>query len=660
MGVRADTAMVAPPALPDADFTQGSASPALTLLSAETISLEEHALHHQGEVITLRDGTELTVGESHLGFPVGRYGALGLDDVSSVTPIVGGVEVHFHSGAKALVDLHGRTVSCSCGASPCQHSVAALYRAIGTLPADSPQLAAHQETLAALAADPENVAALLAASQTGMEALAGGEPFRVVPSPDALADDQARKLAELREVMAGSRRTPRWMERLMSKLPKGFSPLAAILYPSRAAVLAEQARFTRDDWDLEDLRSVLASEGFAGTDAATVAKIQKAKTQEDLEKIAGAYPEEDGPQALPGPITLAVRRGTARRLGLPIYERDPHFIWDDRLGSFAGIMKNDLEIGRRSFGLSGEPGTGKNSFVYELSAVTGQGVFEVDFAAGDSMRDLLGDTGLEDGNTVLRVGPLSQALSAKGGCIAVFNEIVEAPRGELTALHNVFGSKADQRHSRFITFKSPEGDTATRMEVDESSLTFATWNPDKADRRPHQALARRMSILTFDHGTEEEEARRLSHMVYPLVGEVMRDLAGQSGADPSEWAYDPDRTKTVKADDGSDEVVPVPLEEQCPRLFEECARASSLARRLRTMYQEDQVEHLMDSTTLASFVSTILLESGHDDAVNLAAMKLDFIFPQNQSPEDRWDQLTEAMQDVYGPRIRGATNGIGV
>lgn len=649
--------MMDAPALPDVHIDQVGVSPASMLLSAELIEREEHTLMHQGEVVVLRDGTNLIVGDQHMGFPVGRYGAAGLDDVSAVNASGGAVAVDFASGASALVDLGARTVSCTCGANPCSHQVAALYEAVAMQDPNSPALAAHAETLAAYHADPSNTAALLAAAQTGMAALAGGEPFRVVPHPDALADERSEQLLELRGVLEAGRGTPGWLERLKARLPHGVSPIAGILYPNRAAALAEQARFTRDDWDMDDLRGVL--EDFAADDPAMLAKIQKAKTQAELEKIAEAYPEE-GSLGSPGPITKAVRRGTARRLGLPIYEPDPHFIWDSRLGSFASLLRNDLDTGRRSFGLSGEPGTGKNSFVYELSAVTGQPVFEVDFAAGDSMRDLLGDTGLKGGETVLSVGPLSQALCAKGGCVAVFNEIVEAPRGELTSLHNVFGSKADQTTSRFITFKSPEGGDATRMAVDADSLCFATWNPDKADRRPHQALARRMSVLTFDHGTEDEEARRLTHMVYPMVGEIMQGLAAQSGEDPAEWTYDPFKTKTAKTDDGSTETVPVPLEEQCPRLFEECQRGAKLARTLRTMYQEDMVEHNMDATTLSSFISTIVLESGHDDAVTLAALKLDFMFPQTTRPEDRWDQLVEAMNDVYGPRIQGRTNGVGI
>lgn len=653
MTAREDAVTIAPPPLPDGQFSQVGFQGASEILSAETLAREEHGLLHQGEVLALNHAGQVVVGQDIAGFPVGRYGAAGLDDVSSVGPTAAGIEVTFASGARVLVDLGASTVSCSCGASPCPHAVGALYEALATMDPSNPAIAAHAETLAAYHADRSNQAALAAAAESGMAALAGLEPFRVVPDPDAqAAEDQASRIQELREVMSGRRRNPKWLEKMLATLPKGVSPLSALIYPDRAAALAEQARFTRDDWEIEDLRDALGE--FAGEDAGVQAQIAKATTKEELEKLAEAYPQEDSIGS-PGPITKAVRRGTARRLGLPIYEPDPHFIWDSRLGSFAALFKDDIDTGRRGFGLSGEPGTGKNSFVYELSAVTGMPVFEVDFAAGDSMRDLLGDTGLKDGNTTLTVGLLSEALCAKGGCIGVYNEVVEAPRGELTYLHNVFGSKANQRDNRFITFKSPEGGTATRMEIDPDSLNVATWNPDKADRRPHQALARRMSVFTFTHGTEEEEARRLSHMVYPMVGEIMQGVTADAGGDASEWTYDPFKTKT----DDQGEQVPVPLEEQCPRLYEECQRAAKLARSMRTLYAEDRVEHNMDATTLASFVSTVLLQSQHDDAVTLAAMKLDFMFPQTTAPADRWDELVEVMNDTYGPRIQGRTNGIG-
>lgn len=642
------------------ELTQEGVS-STSLLSPGEFSKAEHSPQHQGMVLNLEGGNSVLVGSKIAGLSVGRYGMSGLDGVDQVTELEDGtILVTFRNGSSAIVNLEAMTIRTDAQGNPSPEATAALYEALAAKYKDDPKMAEMIAALAAYHADREDLASLAIAAAACEKAIADLDNFTIIREEGEPSDQESR-LAAVRAAMAG-RDNPLWLERLRQSLPGTMSVLGPIMYPNNAAIQREQMNLSSADWDEQDMRAAFDDLAARLDDPDIAAKAQKAKDKDALEKLAQEYSGEMK-MGSPGPIALAARRRTARVLGLPLFESDPHYVVDGNIGELSLLINGDRFAGTRTFGLAGPPGTGKNTFIYELASTTGQPVVEVDFANGDSMRDLLGDVGLVDGSTVLREGTLAKGLCAPGGVIAVFNEVVSARSDEMTALHNIMGSKADQSTGRWITYKSPEGldgGEATRREVDGESLMFLTWNPGRGDERLSGAVMRRMAAYTIEYGDEESETRKMCHVVYPVVAK----LAEADPAKAAGWSYDPDLTEV----DAKGDIIPVPIEVQCPELAKECRSAVRLAEQMRTQYYDDSIQHFMETTTLSRFISTIIMEdhfppedegAATTNGVQLAARRLDFMFDQSRLPEDRWSSLTELMSSIYGERIDGSTGGIG-
>lgn len=452
----------------------------------------------------------------------------------------------------------------------------------------------------------------------------------------------------LREGSRGfeARQTAGGPARGVGRAPAGRGGPEAIFGRS-AFASASAMRFSSEDYDLEDLKEAMthighriAEEGLEqGGDAADAARtradaflaaVNKAKTKEALERLWDDMPEEEQPAAI-DPRTRAGRRHSARVLGIPIPDKDPYFEWATRHKNYNQILRNALDTGRRGIIAYGPPGGGKNAYMEQVASALAMPYFEIDMSQSDEIDELIGRTGLRDGNTVAEPGLITRAACAKGGAFIVLNEAVETPRGQMTALHNLVGSGFDP-DKRYLTVKSSSGEVF-RYKVDPDTIIAFTYNPDRSDRRMHQALSERCVAMAFEYGSEEEEAKRVATRVAASIGPIMG------------WDLDPE----LRDEKGEQ----VGVDKQLPALVEECLKDVRCFRRLRTMYHEDALEHYPGTRALVAFTAQRLLEQKPpdsdevDDSVTLAAMTLDFLFHQGSDPADRWESLVRVFADQY-------------
>jgi hypothetical protein len=179
--------------------------------------------------------------------------------------------------------------------------------------------------------------------------------------------------------------------------------------------------------------------------------------------------------------------------------------------AMAPSLGEDAEGNLGSYGLYGPPGSGKNELARQFAAsvitVDDQGVerqgmpyFEREIDPSSDPTDLIGGTAIEDGRTVVRLGPVGQML-AMGGVVAL-NEVVRSPK-LLTALQSAM------EPPREIRIPSPEGGVIA-IPVHPSSVVFTTWNPGMegdADRPAGAPLARSMTFR-MDRPSPEEQVER--------------------------------------------------------------------------------------------------------------------------------------------------------
>lgn len=588
-------------------------------VSPELLDLEDQAA--AGRVISTQAG-ELVAGELNGDQAISALGVEGLDGVRSVIDESGRLVVLFADGHTASVE--GGTATCDCPNMPCAHRIAAIYHSLSRDPAsDSDVLVRLNAAMSAYEANPTDPELLVAAAAAGREALATRAGYNMEAEGEVLTPTEER-VRELAAQLRGD--------------GLGLSPAEEALYPNAGVAAREAMRYSADDYDAEDLRAALERTASRMGDEGFVEALAKAETKDELQKLWDSIPEDERPGGA-SPITLAVRHKAARVLGLPIPERDPYFSWDTRLFNYNSLIRNSLDMGRYGMSFYGPPGTGKNSYINEVASALGMPVYEVNFNAGDDLEELIGKTGLDKDGTKVELGPVTRAATAKGGAMIVFNEIVEAPRGQLTSIHDMVGSGFGGK--RWITIKSSSGEKF-RYEVDKDTIFALTFNPDRADRRPHAALAERCLGLGFEYGSEESEAHRVASRVVATIGDVM------------EWEFDPSKT------DGDGERVGI--EKQLPTLVDEVLKDVRCFRKLRMMYHEDQLQHYPGTRSVVGFTCQRLLEqkpadsNEEDDSAALAAMTLDFMFDQGEAPEKRWEDLVRIFADQY-PEIQD-THGI--
>jgi len=176
-------------------------------------------------------------------------------------------------------------------------------------------------------------------------------------------------------------------------------------------------------------------------------------------------------------------------------------------------MGDDAAGNLGAFGLYGPPGSGKNELARQFAASVitvdrdgterqGMPYFEREIDPTTDPTDLIGGTAIENGRTVVRLGPVGQML-AMGGVVAL-NEVVRSPK-LLTALQSAM------EPPRTIRIPSPEGGVIS-IPVHPSSVLFTTWNPgmeNDPDRPGGAPLARSMTFR-LDRPSPEEQCARAS------------------------------------------------------------------------------------------------------------------------------------------------------
>lgn len=184
---------------------------------------------------------------------------------------------------------------------------------------------------------------------------------------------------------------------------------------------------------------------------------------------------------------------------------DPSFVLSPSHEEVARDMGVARSMGMKSFSVSGEPGTGKNFLLEQLSAAEERPHLEIDVDESTEVSELFGASTMQDGKITWQEGKVTSAL--KSGHRVVLNEANTAPVEVMTQFHNIVGS-GNSTESRFITFKSPEAGE-TRIPVHPESEIVFTYNPEGTGREGGlgRALADRVEHFNMRRPSRDEGAK---------------------------------------------------------------------------------------------------------------------------------------------------------
>lgn len=237
---------------------------------------------------------------------------------------------------------------------------------------------------------------------------------------------------------------------------------------------------------------------------------QAADKQQASEALAGAQARDDGLNADHGRLLSMSSVSKVDEHSLSDSDRqmvptaDPSFVMaasHEEVGRDMGVAR---AMGMKSHAVLGEPGTGKNFLIEQLSAAEGRPHLEIDVDETTEVSELFGASTMKDGQIAFAEGKVTHAL--KNGHRVVLNEANTAPVEVMTQFHNIVGS-GNSTESRFITIKSPEGES-TRIPVHEDSEIVFTYNPEGTGREGGlgRALADRVEHFHMRKPTTEEGA----------------------------------------------------------------------------------------------------------------------------------------------------------
>jgi MoxR-like ATPase len=166
----------------------------------------------------------------------------------------------------------------------------------------------------------------------------------------------------------------------------------------------------------------------------------------------------------------------------------------------------------RVFGFAGTAGTGKNTTARQIAASLGLPYYETTLHRDTSLQEEIGQTVLQEGTSMPRLGALGQAAAA-GGVICI-NELVKANPGTLGALQRMMEDGV------FEVQGTEAGMAAKEIPVHPSTLFICTWNPgyDGSSDRPDAALLSRIPTIRMDAPGIEDETRRIVGSLGALFG----------------------------------------------------------------------------------------------------------------------------------------------
>lgn len=176
----------------------------------------------------------------------------------------------------------------------------------------------------------------------------------------------------------------------------------------------------------------------------------------------------------------------------------------------------------RVFGFAGTAGTGKNTTARQIAASLSLPYYETTLHRDTSLQEEIGQTVLQNGTSMPRLGPLGQAAAA-GGVICI-NELVKANPGTLGALQRMMEDGV------FEVQGTEAGLSAKEIPVHPSTVFVCTWNPgyDGSSDRPDAALLSRIPTIKLDAPDVKDETRRLAGALGALFGV---DGEGESGVE---------------------------------------------------------------------------------------------------------------------------------
>jgi MoxR-like ATPase len=262
----------------------------------------------------------------------------------------------------------------------------------------------------------------------------------------------------------------------------------------------------------------------------------------------------------------------------------------------------------RVFGFAGTAGTGKNTTARQVAASLGLPYYETTLHRDSSLQEEIGQTVLQDGTTMPKLGPLGQAAAA-GGVICI-NELVKANPGTLGALQRMMEDGV------FEVQGTEAGLSAKEIPVHPSTVFICTWNPgyDGSSDRPDAALLSRIPTVRMDAPDIKDETRRLMGSLGALFG--VED--GATGVDSKASQQKEERLQEIQGRDYS-------IKKSQPSA-ERVEIAVRFVRDLRNLAQTRQIgassRHLLEPTPREALHFAAICEATGDPLLALEQFKI--------------------------------------
>jgi MoxR-like ATPase len=299
--------------------------------------------------------------------------------------------------------------------------------------------------------------------------------------------------------------------------------------------------------------------------------------------------------------------GASAERALRIVSSSLQIAWDG--GRRKGLRGTQMRV----FGFAGTAGTGKNTTARQIAASLGLPYYETTLHRDTSLQEEIGQTVLQDGTSLPRLGPLGQAAAA-GGVICI-NELVKANPGTLGALQRMMEDGV------FEVQGTEAGMAAKEIPVHPSTVFICTWNPgyDGSSDRPDAALLSRIPTIRMDAPDIKDETRRLLGSLEALFGDEAGDPENAEGLADGKAARQKQerRHEILGRDYGITRKAPSP---------ERVEIAVRFVRDLRNLAQTRQIgassRHLLEPTPREALHFAAMCEATGDPLLALEQFKI--------------------------------------
>jgi MoxR-like ATPase len=174
---------------------------------------------------------------------------------------------------------------------------------------------------------------------------------------------------------------------------------------------------------------------------------------------------------------------------------DPCFVWTD------GILKHLIlsQSTGENLWFGGEKGTGKSETVRQFAAKTGRGYTRINFNKFTTSEDFVGSVGLENGDTVFKVGDFLKAFTTPASLI-LLDEITNADPAVLAVLNGFLESNSAVSYGGQVWRRAPDvlvfaaDNTLTNGDESGRYAGTRTMNSALADRFARLVQFKHMSL----------------------------------------------------------------------------------------------------------------------------------------------------------------------